>query len=280
MARSKFKQSTGRRPSLFFFFFLASVPPGSFDDLSLMSRLVQCLAFGNEQNRPMSSLSSLMTTALAYPQRASWCALARSKVHPLSRHQEGRLATRGICYPWILDKQAERERERGGGGASLNRCFASSFLSLLLSEAQKRRFYRPTAVFEKLKSAIGKMGVTESTDVASTRSQLFSDNAPSWKDLSELLSKRENELNIKVCLQDRGLHMLNTGQVLKCYKIFALIVLLRSWQFRETPEELANGPTTPRSLRRTFGSSEEPRVKLYRDHAAWCPYCEKVCGSG
>ena len=28
---------------------------------------------------------------------------------------------------------------------------------------------------------------------------------------------------------------------------------------------------------RTFGQPESAiRVKLYRDHAAWCPYCQKV----
>lgn len=27
---------------------------------------------------------------------------------------------------------------------------------------------------------------------------------------------------------------------------------------------------------RTFGSSEEPAITLYRDHAGWCPYCEKT----
>ena len=36
------------------------------------------------------------------------------------------------------------------------------------------------------------------------------------------------------------------------------------------------GPSNPLSLRRTFGTEGEPRVKLYRDHAAWCPYCQKV----
>lgn len=30
------------------------------------------------------------------------------------------------------------------------------------------------------------------------------------------------------------------------------------------------GPPSPLALLRTFGSTEEPRVKLYRDHAAWC----------
>ena len=36
------------------------------------------------------------------------------------------------------------------------------------------------------------------------------------------------------------------------------------------------GPTNPLALKRTFGQPGTPRVKLYRDHAAWCPYCQKV----
>ena len=36
------------------------------------------------------------------------------------------------------------------------------------------------------------------------------------------------------------------------------------------------GPTNAQSLRRTFGQPGEPRVKLYRDHASWCPYCQKI----
>lgn len=38
-----------------------------------------------------------------------------------------------------------------------------------------------------------------------------------------------------------------------------------------------NGPTNPQSRLRLFGHSEpDVKVKLYRDHHAWCPYCQKV----
>jgi glutathione S-transferase len=38
-----------------------------------------------------------------------------------------------------------------------------------------------------------------------------------------------------------------------------------------------NGVTNPQSRLRLFGHSEaEVRVTLYRDHHAWCPYCQKV----
>jgi glutathione S-transferase len=38
-----------------------------------------------------------------------------------------------------------------------------------------------------------------------------------------------------------------------------------------------NGPTNAQSRLRLFGQSEtDVRVTLYRDHHAWCPYCQKV----
>ena len=38
-----------------------------------------------------------------------------------------------------------------------------------------------------------------------------------------------------------------------------------------------NGPTNAQATLRLFGRSEaEVRVTLYRDHHAWCPYCQKV----
>lgn len=41
--------------------------------------------------------------------------------------------------------------------------------------------------------------------------------------------------------------------------------------------DLVNGPTNPQSLLRLFGHAEaDVRVTLYRDHHAWCPYCQKV----
>ena len=43
----------------------------------------------------------------------------------------------------------------------------------------------------------------------------------------------------------------------------------------EAPD-LENGPPNAQAQLRTFGQPGEPRVTLYRDHATWCPYCEKV----
>jgi glutathione S-transferase len=39
----------------------------------------------------------------------------------------------------------------------------------------------------------------------------------------------------------------------------------------------STGPTSAQALQRLFGHPEgEVRVTLYRDHHAWCPYCQKV----
>lgn len=44
-----------------------------------------------------------------------------------------------------------------------------------------------------------------------------------------------------------------------------------------SPPDYANGPTTAQARLRLFGHKEsDVRVVLYRDHHAWCPYCQKV----
>ena len=46
---------------------------------------------------------------------------------------------------------------------------------------------------------------------------------------------------------------------------------------KKVHRDLINGPTTSQALLRLFGQSESSvRVTLYRDHHAWCPYCQKV----
>ncbi|MBD2720323.1 glutathione S-transferase family protein [Synechococcus sp. FACHB-909] len=43
------------------------------------------------------------------------------------------------------------------------------------------------------------------------------------------------------------------------------------------PSDPTAGPTSPQARLRLFGRPEsEVRVTLYRDHHAWCPYCQKV----
>lgn len=77
---------------------------------------------------------------------------------------------------------------------------------------------------------------------------LQTDNAPSWDELAVLAEKISKDLGVPM----------------------------------GAATDLENGPPNPQSLKRSFGktaSSEQgaPKViKLYRDHAAWCPYCHKV----
>ena len=41
--------------------------------------------------------------------------------------------------------------------------------------------------------------------------------------------------------------------------------------------DTVNGPTNSHARLRLFGASEaDIRVTLYRDHHAWCPYCQKI----
>ena len=42
-------------------------------------------------------------------------------------------------------------------------------------------------------------------------------------------------------------------------------------------KDLINGPPTSQACLRLFGQPESSvRVILYRDHHAWCPYCQKI----
>ncbi|MCP9778195.1 MULTISPECIES: glutathione S-transferase family protein [unclassified Cyanobium] len=44
-----------------------------------------------------------------------------------------------------------------------------------------------------------------------------------------------------------------------------------------SPADPVNGPTSAQARLRLFGQPEEAvRVTLFRDHHAWCPYCQKV----
>ena len=54
-----------------------------------------------------------------------------------------------------------------------------------------------------------------------------------------------------------------------------------SWEALEAmapePIDRMNGPTNAQAGLRLFGHPEDAvRVTLFRDHHAWCPYCQKV----
>ncbi|KAG1673093.1 hypothetical protein FOA52_013163 [Chlamydomonas sp. UWO 241] len=75
----------------------------------------------------------------------------------------------------------------------------------------------------------------------STSSVTFADNAPSWQLLEQMAKAKMQELGTN---------------------------------FWADPND---GPTHPLAMKRTFGRPEsEIKIKFYRDHAAWCPYCQKV----
>jgi len=75
----------------------------------------------------------------------------------------------------------------------------------------------------------------------------FADTAPSWDELRALAESQERQHD----LADRG------GSFLA--------------------PDLDHGPASALALRRLFGApASAVEIVLYRDHAAWCPYCEKV----
>jgi hypothetical protein len=92
-------------------------------------------------------------------------------------------------------------------------------------------------MFSKLFGGAGQSAATASNAPLSP-ARHFSDNAPSWEDLQALVTAQQAKLG-------------------------------------DMPHDLEAGPPTTASLKRTFGKGE-PRITLYRDHAAWCPYCHKI----
>ena len=95
-----------------------------------------------------------------------------------------------------------------------------------------------------MRSLSSSKATTTSPSSSSSPSLAFLDvsAAPTWEELQEMAAAMSSELGVPL----------------------------------PADEDLENGPPNPMSLRRMFGTTEEPRVKLYRDHAAWCPYCHKV----
>ena len=98
-------------------------------------------------------------------------------------------------------------------------------------------------MFASLKSILSKDEKSSSipgSGASPSRTPLFfSNTALSWEELQAMVDKKHKDLGVEI-------------------------------------QNLETGPPSPAALRRTFGQPGEPRVKLYRDHAAWCPYCHKV----
>ncbi|CAB9509865.1 IN2-1 homolog B [Seminavis robusta] len=84
-----------------------------------------------------------------------------------------------------------------------------------------------------------------SQQLSSSNVLILSDNAPSWQELQKLV------------------HGTPTGSRL---------------QTEETLRQRGQGPPHTDALLRLFQEKDETnvRVTLYRDHAGWCPYCQKV----
>ena len=72
--------------------------------------------------------------------------------------------------------------------------------------------------------------------------EMLTENVKSWEELSQFLSKKQQTNEER-----------NFRELLKEGKV-----------------------SSPLASKRLFGSDKEPKVTLYRDSAAWCPYCQKV----
>eukprot|EP00803_Ostreobium_quekettii_P010863 evm.model.scf_3378EXC.1 EVM.evm.TU.scf_3378EXC.1 scf_3378EXC:3910-5481(-) len=97
----------------------------------------------------------------------------------------------------------------------------------------------PTLAFQTLTAPLQRLTESLTGPRDGVRAVNFADSAPSWEALEDLKTARRSELG--------------------------------------APEpDTAAGPPLARSRERTFGKAGPIRVRLYRDHAAWCPYCQKV----
>ncbi|KAI3436264.1 hypothetical protein D9Q98_002317 [Chlorella vulgaris] len=98
-------------------------------------------------------------------------------------------------------------------------------------------------MLSSLKKAFGGQAAAATMTTAAAPSlraaAAFQDTAPSWEELQAMVEEKQVALDAM-------------------------------------PADLETGPASSYALRRTFGQPGEPRVKLYRDHAAWCPYCHKI----
>ena len=92
-----------------------------------------------------------------------------------------------------------------------------------------------------LSRAFGGAGAPPAAASSSPASATFPDASPSWAELSALLAAAQAAAGVPTGAPD-----------------------------------LENGAPSPHAVRRLFGGTAPPRVLFYRDHASWCPYCEKV----
>lgn len=117
----------------------------------------------------------------------------------------------------------------------------------------------------------------------------FKDNAPSWEELQQLVDSRREALGVFPAdpvtasgLGPGGRVGARTAPACRALALRALHVyaVLPREEGASTSDcgWLLQGPANPHALKRTFGQPGEPQIKLYRDHAAWCPYCELYCG--
>lgn len=110
------------------------------------------------------------------------------------------------------------------------------------STSIRHRNVRSTRAKSFLADMFRGLSTNENNNTASPAAFLDVAAAPTWDELQEMAAAKSVELGVPL----------------------------------PKNEDLEDGPPNPLSLRRMFGTKDEPRVKLYRDHAAWCPYCHKV----
>jgi hypothetical protein len=83
--------------------------------------------------------------------------------------------------------------------------------------------------------------------------------------------------NISVLLFGQEATLIMAIQVHQLLAMITVMMRVVACTGLKEQADTANGPAHPDVHMRLFGkSASDIRVKLYRDHAAWCPYCQRV----